>query len=206
MVFSIKKAIYIFGVFFCSFMLPLAAFSEDCTYQFDLKNSSIQGTGYKFTKKMGVSGYFPDFKLSKNGKKKSVMELLKGLVVTVNPATLDSGNPVRDKNMTETLFFGLAGGSEVTVSVENVTDTNIETQLKINNRTRKVIFTYSIKEGVLTARGRFNAFEYALGRHIEALKKRCGPLHTGQNGKSVTWTDFDLSGTAKIIKTCQKKN
>ena len=200
-----KKSVHIVGVFFCSLVFSLNAFSGDCNYEFDLKNSVIQGTGYKFTEKTGVSGHFSSFKLSKNEKKENIKELLKDLVVTVDLTTLDSGNPVRDKNMRETLFAGLSRDSSAIISVKKVTDKTIETHLKINDRTQKVIFDYSIKDEVLTAQGRFDALEYAFGKQIEKLKKRCGLLHTGKDGKSVTWTDFALEVTAKIIKTCRKK-
>lgn len=199
-----KKIIFACGVFFCSFVFSLNAFCEDCTYQFDLKNSVVQGTGYKFTEKTGVSGRFKGFKLSRNEKRKNIKKLLKDLVVTVDLTTLDSGDAMRDKNMVETLFSGLVGGSTVTVSVKKVTDKTIQTRMKINKKVQEVLFNYDIKGEILTAKGRFDTLKYALGKQIETFKKRCGLLHTGQDGKSMTWTDFDLSVTAKIVKTCKK--
>lgn len=194
-----------FCVFVSCFVFSLNTFSKDCTYRFDPDNSVIQGTGYKFTKKMGVNGVFTGFKLNKNKKKKSISKLLEGLVVTVDLRTLDSGDSMRDKNIMETLFSGFSGGPVVRVSVEKVTDKTIETRLKMNNKSQKLIFNYKIKTGVLNAKGRFDILEYALGKQVGKFKKRCGFLHTGKDGKSVTWTDFDLSVTAKIIKTCSGK-
>ena len=195
----------LFYVFFCCFGFSLTVFSRDCLYKFDPDHSVIQGIGYKFTEKTGVNGSFTGFKLNKNEKKKSIRELLKDLVVTVDLKTLDSGDSMRDKNILETLFSGFSGGPAVTVSVEKVTDGTIETQLKMNNRSRKVMFTYEVKAGVLKAEGNFDILEYALGEQMGKFKKRCGLFHTGKDKKSVTWTDFGLSVTAKIIKTCPGK-
>lgn len=195
----------LFYLFFCCFIFSLTAFSSDCIYEFDPAHSVIQGTGYKFTEKMGVNGSFTGFKLSKNEKKKSIRELLKDLVVTVDLTTLDSGDSMRDKNISETLFSGFSGGPVVRVSVEKVTNKTIETQLKMNNRSQGVIFNYKIKAGVLSAKGHFDIFEYALGKQMGKFKKRCGLLHVGKDKKSVTWTNFGLSVTAKIKKTCPKK-
>ena len=180
------------------------AFAEDCTYQFDIKNSLVQGTGYKFTDKQGVTAKFKSFKLNRNKRQKSVEDLIRGLVVTVNLKTLDSGDPLRDRNILETLFAKLVGGATATVSVKSLTDKSIQTELKINNKSQKVEFDYSVQGDVLTARGRFDSLQYAFGKPIESLKKRCGPLHVGKDGKSVTWTDFGLSVKAKILKTCAK--
>ena len=194
-----------FYLFFCCFIFSLTAFSSNCTYEFDPAHSVIQGTGYKFTEKMEVNGSFTGFKLSKNEKKKSIRELLKGLEVTVDLTTLNSGDSMRDKNISETLFSGFSGGPVVRVSVEKVTDKTIETRLKMNNRSQRVIFNYKIKAGVLRAKGHFNILEYALGEQMGKFKKRCGLLHIGKDKKIVTWTDFGLGVTAKIKKTCQKK-
>ena len=193
-------------VSFCFLLFFLNAFAEDCTYQLDLENFSIQGTGYKFTNKVGVNGLFAGFKLNKNEKQKSIQALLRGLTVTVDLMSLDSGDLVRNKNMKETLFAGMLGSSSATVSVQKVGAKTIETQLRVNNKTQRVVFGYTIKNGVITAKGRFDALKYALGKQIAALKKRCGLLHTGADGKSVTWTDFDLKVTAGTKKACRKKH
>ncbi len=188
---------------FCCLSFSLTVFSKNCTYEFDPKHSLVGATGYKFTEKTGVGGKFSGFKLNKYEKKKNIMDLFKDLVVTVDLTTLDSGDSMRDKNIAETLFSGLSGGTVVTVSVEKVTEKTIETRLKINSVSQKVIFDYKINAGVLNARGRFDALEYAFGEQIKKFKKRCGFLHTGKDKKSVTWTDFDLSVTAKITEVCQ---
>ena len=194
------KMVFLFLFLFFS----TSAFAEDCTYQFDIKNSLVQGTGYKFTDKQGVTAKFKSFNLSRNTKQKSLEDLIKGLVITVDLKSLDSGDPLRDRNILETLFAKLVGGLTAVVSVKNLTDKSIQTELKINNRSQKVKFDYSVQEDVLTARGQFDSLQYGFGKQIENLKKRCGPLHVGKDGKSVTWTDFGLSVKAKILKVCKK--
>ena len=117
--------------------------------------------------------------------------------------TLDSGNTIRDKNMRETLFAGVLGDSVATVSVKKVSDKKISAEFKINEKTQNIDFDYSLKNDVMTATGKFDAMKFALGDQIAALKKRCGSLHTGSDGKSVTWTEFDLKVTAKLKKNCK---
>lgn len=186
-----------------AFIFSNAFGADKCTYQFDEENSVVEGTGYKYTEKVGVTGKFPGFKLNKNEKANSVKELLSGLQVTVDLVTLDSGNSLRDKNMRETLFSGILGDSVAVVSVDEVTDKQIKTTIKLNEKTQKVTFDYKKKEGRIEAEGVFDAMEYALGDQIAALKKRCGSLHTGSDGKSVTWTDFKLKVSAALTKNCK---
>lgn len=174
-----------------------------CDYSFDVENSVVEGTGFKYTEKTGVTGKFTGFKLNKTESKKSPKDLLNDLVVTVELMKLDSGNTIRDKNMRETLFAGILGDSVATVTVKKVMDKKISAEIKINEKTQMVDFDYSTNGQVMTATGVFDAMKFALGDQIAALKKRCGSLHTGSDGKSVTWTDFALKVTAKLKETCK---
>ncbi len=190
----------------CSFILfSVASYGEgkDCVYEFDTENSKVEGTGYKTSDKVGVTGSFPGFELNKSVKAKSPKALLEGLVVTVNLVTLDSGNALRDKNLRETFFTGILGDSKATVTVKKVTDKKIETELNLNEKTQKIDFDFSVKGDQMIAKGVFDAVKFALGDQIAALKKRCSSLHTGSDGKSVTWTEFDLTVTAQLKKTCK---
>lgn len=180
----------------------MAAEKGACSYKFNLEKSEIKGTGFKLTEKKGVAGSFTGFKLNKEETAKVEKDLLKDLVVTVDLMTLDSGNALRDKNLRETLFANIVGDSIVTVSVKSVTEKKIETELKLNDKTQKVMFDYTLKDGFITAKGSFDVLKFAMGDQVAALKKRCGSLHTGSDGKSVTWTDFDLLVKAKIDGKC----
>lgn len=202
MIFRFASLLLVIG-FVSGFVSQSFAKGKECSYEFDKENSVVEGTGFKFTEKTGVKGTFPGFEINKSTKAKSPKELLDGLEVTVNLITLDSGNELRDKNILETLFTGILGDSVAVVKVKKVTDKKIETEMTLNEKTQKVDFDYSIKDDVISAKGVFDATQYALGDQIEAFKKRCGSLHTGSDGKSVTWTSFDLAVTAKLKKTCQ---
>jgi polyisoprenoid-binding protein YceI len=195
-------------VFLFLFLLlfSVSAWAEDCRFSFDVDKAVVQGTGYKFTEKAAVKGNFPGFKINKNEPQKAVRDLLSGLVVTVDLMTLESGNSIRNKNMRETLFSGILGDSVATVSVKEVGKDKIKAELKINEKTQLINFDLKISDAKVSANGVFDAVHFALGEQIAALKKRCGALHTGPDGKSKTWTDFAIEVSAPIQKHCGKKD
>ncbi len=193
-------------IFLLSFFMSSFTFSQSCQYEFDLKKTVVEGTGYKFTQKEAVSARFSGFKINQEGQKKdNAKDLLKDLEVTVDLMTIDSGNSLRDQNLRETLFSGIFGDSIATINVKSVTADQIETLLKINEKSLPVTFTYKIKDQMIEALGSFDALDFALTEQIAALKKRCGSLHTGSDGKAKTWTDFKLSVKAALKKNCEKK-
>lgn len=186
------------GVFFSSLTL-----AETCTYEFDLSKSVVEGTGFKFTEKVGVTAKFTGVKLGRPEKKSSMQELIQGQTVIVDLMTIDSGNALRDQNLRESLFANILGDSIAQFTVKNVTDKKIETELLLNEKTKAVLFDYTIAGETLTAKGKFDAVDFAMNESIAALKKRCGSLHAGADDKSVTWTEFDLSLKAKATKKCK---
>jgi polyisoprenoid-binding protein YceI len=175
----------------------------NCTYSFDVDQSVVEGTGYKFTEKEGVTAVFEGVSLNNTKSVANKKDLLKDLVVTVDLLSIDSENALRDRNMRETLFANITNDSKVTVRVKKVGEKTMETEINLNNKTQPVTFDYQWTAKGIEAKGVFDALKYALGDQIAALKKTCGSLHTGADGKSVTWTDFDLSVKAVIKETCQ---
>lgn len=183
--------------------LSTVAQARDCQFEFDIDQAKVMATGYKFTEKVGVQGRFTGVKLNKTEKAASSEMLLKDLAVTVDLMTLDSGNALRDRNLRETLFSGILGDSVAVVSVKKINPKTLETELKINEKTQTIMFDYEFKDGMVVAKGTFDALAFALGDQLAALKKRCGSLHTGSDGQSVTWSEFALEVQAPLKRKCE---
>ena len=184
-------------------LFTLSLQAKECTYEFDLDKSLVQGTGFKFTEKKGVTGSFTKFSLNKVEKKKSIKELLDGLVVTVDLMSLETGDMLRDQNLREAFFSTVIGNAEAKVEVKKVTDKKIEAVLNLNGKSQPISFDYKLVKDTIEAKGSFDALQFALNDGIDGLKKRCGSLHTGTDGKSKTWTDFDISVKALTVKSCK---
>lgn len=190
------------AVLICT-LFSMNAFAEKCTYEFDLDKSEVSGTGFKFTEKKAVKAKFLQFTLNKSEKKASVKELLDDLEVTVDLMALDSGDALRDKNLRETFFAAIIGNAEAKVQVKSVKKDVLETILHLNDKSLPVNFNYKIKGNTVEATGNFDAATFAMGDSVAALKKRCGSLHTGEDGVSKTWTEFDLAVKGVTKKVCK---
>ena len=188
------------------FLFSISLFASPkkiCSYQLDTDKATVEATGYKFTEKLAVAGQFTGFSVNKNELQAKALDLLQGLVVTVDLLTLDSGNSLRNKNMRETLFANIIGDSKAIVTVKVVKEKTLETELSLNDKVMPVSFDYTISKGLIQATGVVDLAKFAMGEQITALRKRCSSLHTGADGKSVTWTDFTLKVTAPLKQTCQ---
>lgn len=184
-------------------LFPLMSFGKECTYSWDQAKSSVEGTGFKFTEKVGVKAKFPKYSLNKATPQKSVKELLQGLVVSVDLNSIDSGNAVRDKNLVDTFFSNIKDPGKAQVTVKSVGKKSIEASLKINGVMKPVRFDYSMKNDQVVATGRFDALAYTMGKAYNALKERCKVLHTGKDGVSKMWSDFDLKVVGQLKKVCK---
>lgn len=177
--------------------------AQNCEFSFDDKNTIVEGTGYKFASKDAVTARFTGFKQNKKTSASNPQVLMKDLKVEVDLFSIDSGNALRDQNLRETLFTGILGDSSVKIQVQKVGDKTIDTVMTLNEKKIPIVFTYTLTKDTLKAEGQFDILKFALNDQVAALKKRCGSLHTGPDGKSVTWTDFKIAVTAPLIKKCQ---
>ena len=197
------KVAILFSVLFFAQNILAASAAGNCLYSFDVDNSVVEGTGFKTTQKVGVAGKFLKFSTNSKGKKKSVKELLEGLVVTVDLMSVDSGNAIHDKNLREAFFSLLSENSKAQVTVKSVSEKELVTELSVHGKKKDVRFAYEIKKDVVEAKGSFDALDFAMTEAMDALKKRCGALHTGSDGKSKTWSTFDLRVEARLLKACK---
>lgn len=200
------KILFLAYMFFGAFFGIATAHAKNCTYNLDLENTVLEGTGYKFTEKLGVAAKFPGFKLSHPEKKQpqgpNLREAVVGQTMVVDLMTIDSGNVLRDQNLRESLFANIKGDSVASITIKKMTDSKIETEFKLNEKTKPVVFDYTVKGDVLSAKGKIDALDFGMSDSMNALKKMCGALHTGSDGKSVTWSEFGLSLTAKFTEKC----
>ena len=166
--------------------------TQNCTYK--LTEAKPGWTAYKFTEKTGVSGSFNTTTLSSANAGPSLAAAIQGVTMTIDPASVSSGNEGRD--MTD-LTAGV-----VAVKGDDKAGT-VDVNIGMNGISKTISFPYEMAEdGTLTAKADMEMMDFGLKAAFDSIHTACKLLHTGADGVAKTWTDVALSITAKIAKEC----
>lgn len=219
----ISQSLLTTSALFLACITPHTALSKNnCTYSVE-PGPKLTWTGYKFSKtstegKTPVPGSFTDIYFDQNRKAQSVEELITSIKsFKIDTATIDSGNLVRDKKLALYVFGSWAKPyvGQITGGVTKVDwkKKRAFADIQMNGATLNVPFDVSMKGDTVSFSGRVDMLDFVKkgkqGQVVQVLKdsydlihKACEALHTGSDGKSVTWTDVALKIEAKVKKTC----
>jgi len=182
-----------------------AAPVQNCTYM--LSEAKPGWTAYKTSDKAPVSGTFTAATLSPTKAAPSVAGALDGVSMTIDPASVSSGNEGRDKTLQDKYFGLFAPQTEFTVGVVAVkgddTGGTVDLNIGMNGVSKTLSFPYQVSpDGTLTAKTSMEMMDFGLQAAFDSIHEACKILHTGADGVAKTWTDIELSVTAKLTKSC----
>ena len=173
-----------------------------CTYSLVDGSEKVTWTGFKFTEKTGVSGTFDKLTVS-HKTADNLKELLESINFKIDTKSINSGNPARDATLQKTVFGFLSVPKSIKGSVVNATKKNIDVKMTLNQK-MDTTFSYTAKEGRITALGSIDLAQNGLIKGFNALKEACKILHTGANGASKTWADVQIKLEANYEEKCSK--
>lgn len=138
---------------------------------------NVKWTGFKGPTKIGVPGTFKDIKLSIE-KSDDLSKFLQSANVIIQTNSLDSKLPMRDSNITSTIF-SLASTKEIKANIVSIDEAKVELVLKVNiNGTEKnILMKYEKTDSTITAKGTLEILDFGLNDSFIAFEKKCGPLH-----------------------------
>ena len=182
-----------------------AAQTQNCTYT--LTDAKPGWTAYKFTEKTGVSGSFNSTTLSSSSAGPSLAAAIQGVTMTIDPASVSSGNEGRDMTIQQKYFGLFAPQTDLTAGVVAVKGDDkagtVDVNIGMNGISKTISFPYEMAEdGTLTAKADMEMMDFGLKAAFDSIHTACKLLHTGADGVAKTWTDVALSITAKIAKEC----
>ncbi|PIF04893.1 MAG: hypothetical protein CSA86_00140 [Arcobacter sp.] len=150
----------------------------------------IKWTGFKTAKKVGVSGTFKDVKLDIQ-KADKLADFLKSAKVEIDTMKINSKLPMRDKNITSTIF-SLASAKTVKGTISKVDEAKKELTLDVtmNGVTKQIPMTYTLSGGKIVAKGTLEILDFKLKSSFEAFAKKCRGFHAGK-----TFSDVDVEFT-----------
>ena len=176
-----------------------------CTYQ--ITDAKPGWTAYKTSDKAPVGGTFNEFQFAPAEPTGSLSDAIKGLSMSINPASVESNNAPRNATIAGKYFAGFANPTAISGSVLSVSgdDTagTVSIQVAMNAVTKDLDFKYTVGEGgALEASVTTDMLDFSLKGPWASLHEACKALHTGADGVSKTWTEVMLKVSATVVKNC----
>ncbi|MCE3039755.1 YceI family protein [Helicobacter anatolicus] len=163
----------------------------------DINQAKTKWTAYKTSEKVAVSGTFNDIKYKFGKKQNSIAEILEGATATINPLSVNLNDEVKNTNVRESFFAKFAKSDMIKVTFRNVIEGkdqgSILASVNMNGKTVKVPMQYSIKDGVLEAKGILDILEFGAKEAFKSLATTCHDLHSG-----LTWSQVEISFSAPV--------
>lgn len=160
-------------------------------YSIDTTGISIKWTAYKFTEKLGVSGIFDQFALNLKNDHGSLETLLEDAEITIHTVSVNTGNEIRDPKL-RTFFFKVFHTDTIFGKILDTEQGKEALELKMNNITNDVAYTYSLKNDTLILTTHLDVMQWNGTEALKSLNKECYEVHTGIDGVSKLWPDVDV--------------
>jgi polyisoprenoid-binding protein YceI len=181
--------------------------AEECVYEYDSKNTTLEWKAFKFTERAGVAGTFNLINVESK-KSSSLQKWAESVKFTIPISSVNTKNPDRDSKIQKFFFGSLKNSSKLTGSFQSVqikeNKGTADLLLKLNDTEKKVPVNFTIKEDTIQLNTMIDVNNWSAQKGIQALNKECNALHIGKDGVSKLWSEVEISILSKISKTCKK--
>lgn len=179
---------------------------ENCTYEYDPSQTSLEWTAFKFTEKTGVKGKFDSIKVVGKQKDKSKFGAVKSLQFQIDSSSVNSGVPDRDGKIKKFFFGSVKGNKKIAGSFTDITagETGTATlNLRFGNSKSSVPVNFVWKEDVVEVTGTVDVVTLGLQSGLGKLNAECNDLHKGSDGVSKLWPTVDVKVVSTLKKICK---
>lgn len=129
----------------------------------DLSGAKVSFDGYKTQAKTAVPGSFKDVKFDFAKTDGQISEILSGAVANIDFKNLETGLPIRNKNILDKLVKFMQT-SEIKAEFLSASGDDakgeIKAQITMNGVTKPVDMSYVVENGTLTASGMINQLDF----------------------------------------------
>lgn len=164
-----------------------------CTYYSE--NAKVTWKAFKTYEKIGVGGSFNHVVFSPRSAKTSE-EFLVGSHITIDTATVNSGNAGRDATLVAS-FFKTQNVTSITAKIISAKDSKAQVEITMNGVTKAVPMSYTIQEGKILGKGVIDLSDFAMLESLQSINKTCFDLHAGK-----TWQDVEIGFEIPIANNC----
>lgn len=169
---------------FLTLLLSVGLLCSLNAYELD-GNLTVKWTGFKTEKKVPVSGTFNDIKTDIKSSD-NLSTFLKSAMVTIQTSSLESKNPVRNKNITSTLF-SLVSAEQIKGTITKVNESTKELTLNVtmNEVSKSIPMKYEMTNGNIVAKGSIDILDFGMKNSFIAFSKKCAALHQNKSFSDV---------------------
>ena len=168
----------IFAAIFFS-LSAVVAWGADCRMEIPSGKSKLTWTGYKFTEKLGVNGSFDIIQFEQNKKATSVDELFRSISFTIDTASINSGDPGRDKKLALYIFGPLKIPGQITgkVAAFDMARGTATAELDIGGTKTSVPFKVTSAKGSQKVKvvGEIDLVKIGMKRSYDLIAAACKP-------------------------------
>lgn len=173
-------------------LVASTAFAE-CTYYSE--NAKVTWKAFKTYEKIGVGGTFNHVVFSPRSAKTSE-EFLVGSHITIDTATVNSGNAGRDATLVAS-FFKTQNVNSITAKIISAKNSKAQVEITMNGVTKAVPMSYTIHEGKILGKGVIDISDFAMLESLQSINKTCFDLHAGK-----TWQDVEIGFEIPVANNC----
>ena len=182
------------------------AAQENCVFEYDPSQTSLEWTAFKFTEKTGVKGKFDSIRVVGKTKDKSKFGVAEKIRFQIDSSSVNSANPDRDAKIKK-FFFGSVKGNqklmgnfaEMTVGETGTAKLN----LQFGKSKTSVPVNFVWKENTVEVTGTVDVASLGLAQGLGKLNAECNDLHKGADGVSKLWPTVDVKVVSTLKKTCK---
>ncbi|MCW7457277.1 YceI family protein [Leptospira bandrabouensis] len=179
---------------------------ENCTYEYDPSQTSLEWTAFKFTEKTGVKGKFDSIKVTGQQKDKSKFGAVKSIQFQIDTSSVNSGVPDRDGKIKKFFFGSVKGNKKISGNFSEITPGESGTaklNLRYGNSKTTIPVNFVWKEDLVELIGTVDAISLGLQTGLNKLNAECNDLHKGSDGVSKLWPTVDVKVVSTLKKVCK---
>ncbi|MCT8333963.1 YceI family protein [Leptospira sp. 85282-16] len=179
---------------------------ENCTYEYDPSQTSLEWTAFKFTEKTGVKGKFDSIKVTGKQKDKSKFGAIKSIQFQIDTSSVNSGVPDRDGKIKKFFFGSVKGNGKFSGNFSDITSGESGTaklNLRYGNSKTSIPVNFVWKEDLVELTGTVDATNLGLQTGLNKLNAECNDLHKGSDGVSKLWPTVDIKVVSTLKKVCK---
>ncbi|MCG6139803.1 YceI family protein [Leptospira mtsangambouensis] len=179
---------------------------ENCIYEYDPAQTSLEWTAFKFTEKTGVKGKFDSIKVVGKQKDKSKFGAVKSLQFQIDSSSVNSGVPDRDGKIKKFFFGSVNGNKKISGSFSDISEGetgSAKLNLRFGNAKTTVPVSFVWKGEVVEVTGTVDVVGLGLQSGLSKLNAECNDLHKGSDGVSKLWPTVDVKVVSTVKKICK---